>query len=244
MKTRYFVFRRSSGIFFLEDRLLKKQNTLTGADDYSGTTSVSNGELAVSTAFAGNGNFLISNGATLGVTNLSSSSSLVSNLVASAGAALEFFNVSSTTTPLVMASNVAVNGNCAVKTTGTSGLAASNSYPLISYSGTLSGFANLQLQMPSGWRGTLVNGASQIVLANVAAIATNLPPLSVGITNGLLQINWPSDHIGWRLQAQTNSLNAGLGTNWTDLPPATSTNQITISIGTTNGSVFFRLVYP
>jgi hypothetical protein len=45
------------------------------------------------------------------------------------------------------------------------------------------------------------------------------------------------------LQAQTNALNSGLGTNWTDIP-AISTNQIAIPFGTTNGSVFFRLVYP
>jgi integrase len=32
MKTRYFVFRRNNGIFFLEDRLLKKQNSLKTRD--------------------------------------------------------------------------------------------------------------------------------------------------------------------------------------------------------------------
>ena len=32
MKKRYLVFRRNSGIFFLEDRLLKKQNSLKTRD--------------------------------------------------------------------------------------------------------------------------------------------------------------------------------------------------------------------
>ena len=89
---------------------------LIGTNTYTGQTAVSNGELVVSTVFAGKGNFL-THSATLGVTNLSSASALVSNLVATAG--MEFQNVSSTTTPLVLASNVTLGGTCAVKITGT-----------------------------------------------------------------------------------------------------------------------------
>jgi hypothetical protein len=55
---------------------------------------------------------------------------------------------------------------------------------------------------------------------------------------------WPPANTGWRLQVQTNALNAGLGTNWVDVLSAVSTNQMTLPILTTNGSVFFRLVYP
>jgi autotransporter-associated beta strand protein len=218
---------------------------LSGASIYTGQTTVSNGELVVSTAFTGNGNVLVGSGATFGVTNVSSGSALVSNLTAAVGSALEFQNVASTTTPLIAASNVTINGGCTGKVTGTGGLAAGNSYPLISYSGTLSGsFANLQLQMPYGWRGTLVNSANQIVLANVATVATTPPPLSFGVSNGLLQINWPSDHIGWRLEAQTNNLDAGLGTNWVTVPSSINSNLFSVPVGTTNGSVFFRLAYP
>jgi hypothetical protein len=54
----------------------------------------------------------------------------------------------------------------------------------------------------------------------------------------------PSDHTGWLLQAQTNSLNAGLRTNWVTLPGSDSTSQITLPIGLDTGAVFFRLIYP
>ena len=219
--------------------------TLTGANTYTGPTTVSNGELIVSTVFAGNGIFLVTNSATLGVTNLSATSALISNLVTAAGSALEFQNVSSTTTPLVLASNVTVGGSCTVKITGTNGLVAGGSYPLVSYAGTLSGtFANLQLQSPYGWRGTLVNSGNQISLANVAVISTVPPQMSLTPNGQQLQLLWPQGNTGWRLQVQTNALNSGLGTNWVDVPPAVFTNQMTLPIVITNGSVFYRLVYP
>jgi hypothetical protein len=57
---------------------------------------------------------------------------------------------------------------------------------------------------------------------------------------GSLQMSWPADHLGWRLQTQTNSL----GTNWFTVTGSTVTNQLSIPISLTDGSVFFRLVYP
>jgi hypothetical protein len=68
-------------------------------------------------------------------------------------------------------------------------------------------------------------------------------PAQISLTaggGGLLQMNWLADHLGWRLQTQTNSL----GTNWFTVPGSTATNQLTLPIGLTDGSVFFRLAYP
>ncbi len=61
-------------------------------------------------------------------------------------------------------------------------------------------------------------------------------------SNGI-QFNWPSDHIGWRLEAQTNPIGVGLGTNWKTIFAA-MTNQTTLPIDISNGSVFYRLIYP
>ncbi len=84
--------------------------------------------------------------------------------------------------------------------------------------------------------------------AQIATLATvtSLTPVSLAVvsTPGQLQFSWPSDHIGWRLEAQTNAPGAGLGTNWITVANSATTNQITIFIGSTNGSVFFRLKYP
>ena len=72
--------------------------------------------------------------------------------------------------------------------------------------------------------------------ALVAMSATNAP--------GQLKIFWPADHTGWVLQSQTNNLAAGLGTNWVNVSISAQTNQMTVPLSATNGSVFFRLVRP
>jgi len=74
--------------------------------------------------------------------------------------------------------------------------------------------------------------------------ATNPPNLMVQVAGNSLTLNWPADHIGWRLQVQTNDVRPGLGTNWVDMTGATSTNQMIIPIDPANGSVFYRMIYP
>jgi hypothetical protein len=218
---------------------------MTGANTYTGQTTVSNGELIVATVFAGNGNFVVTNGATLGITNLSSGSALVSNLTAAAGTTLEFFNVSNATTPLVMASNVMISGGCTIKITGANGLAVSNTYPLINYAGNFSGaFTNLQLRMPPDWSGVLVSNANRVTLASVQPVSTTPPQLGWAVSGRQILFSWPADHTGWQLQAQTNPPGAGLGAVWTTLSNAVATNQAACPINVGNGSVFFRLVYP
>jgi autotransporter-associated beta strand protein len=219
--------------------------TLSGANSYAGLTAVKQGRLLVNQGLTGGGGFVVSNNATLGLTNnLSATSSALGALTLVAGATLEFQNVSNLNSALAAATTVTVNGACTNLITGTNHLAAGNSYPLLNYTGSFSGaFTNLQLQMPYGWRGTLVNSGTQISLAGVAVVSTLPPRLAVTNTGRQLQFSWPVANTGWRFQTQINPLNLGLGTNWTDIP-ATSTNQVSVPIVTTNGSVFFRLVYP
>jgi hypothetical protein len=75
-------------------------------------------------------------------------------------------------------------------------------------------------------------------------ISTSSPQLNLVAIGGQLQLNWPADHLGWRLETQTNSLNAGLVAGWTTVPGSTNAIQVLIPIDAANGSVFFRLVYP
>ena len=70
------------------------------------------------------------------------------------------------------------------------------------------------------------------------------PQLNFGVSGGQIQFNWPQDHLSWRLQAQSNGPGAGLGTNWVSVSGSAATNQMTIPISPTGGSVFYRLVYP
>lgn len=72
-------------------------------------------------------------------------------------------------------------------------------------------------------------------------VATNL---IFGTTGKQLQLSWPADHLGWRLESQTNTLVIGLGTNWATVTGSSTTNQMSFPIKQSEGSVFFRLIYP
>jgi len=81
--------------------------------------------------------------------------------------------------------------------------------------------------------------------ASAAPLSSAVPTNIVAqVGSDQLQLSWPQDHLGWHLQIQTNSLNAGLGTNWVNVPNSTTTNQIFIPINPNNGSIFLRMVYP
>lgn len=74
-----------------------------------------------------------------------------------------------------------------------------------------------------------------------SSVATNLN-FQAGANQ--LQLSWPADHLGWRLQVQTNGLSGGLGTNWATVSNSTNVISTNMVISATNGSVFYRLVYP
>ena len=71
-----------------------------------------------------------------------------------------------------------------------------------------------------------------------------LPQLGIAYSTGRMQLHWPSDHRGWRLESQTNFSGAGLGMNWVTVANSTTTNEFFTSLSATNGCVFFRLAYP
>jgi hypothetical protein len=74
-----------------------------------------------------------------------------------------------------------------------------------------------------------------------SSVATNI---LWQVSSGQLQLSWPQDHLGWRLQIQTNDLSKGLGTNWVTVPNSTNVYQTNVTVNATNGSVFLRMVYP
>jgi cellulose 1,4-beta-cellobiosidase len=80
--------------------------------------------------------------------------------------------------------------------------------------------------------------------ASAQPVSLTLPQVEMTAVADLLQFTWPADHIGWRLMAQTSGINVGLSTNWATVGGSSATNKLTVPVGVTNGSVFFRLIYP
>jgi len=76
---------------------------------------------------------------------------------------------------------------------------------------------------------------------SVSLVSTNIMAVASGSS---MTLSWPADHLGWRLQVQTNTLGGGLGTNWVTLPGSDLVTNTNITINKSGSTVFYRLVYP
>jgi hypothetical protein len=75
-------------------------------------------------------------------------------------------------------------------------------------------------------------------------LATNPPNLAFSVTGSALNLSWPADHLGWILQAQTNRINVGISTNWTDVAGTAAITSTNLTINPASPSAFFRLRHP
>jgi hypothetical protein len=94
---------------------------------------------------------------------------------------------------------------------------------------------------------TATNAFGESPISNEVAVrpvSTAPTALSFVAGGGQIQLSWPTDHTGWRLEAQTNDLSVGLGTNWTTILNSASTNAMALPLNATNAGVFFRLRFP
>jgi len=86
-----------------------------------------------------------------------------------------------------------------------------------------------------------ITGTGSLLIAStVATYATNL---TATVSGNQIILSWPATHLGWTLQAQTNSLATGLSTNWADVSGSASVNGVTNTMNPANGTVFYRLKY-
>ncbi len=68
-------------------------------------------------------------------------------------------------------------------------------------------------------------------------------PVQFSVSGSTLALSWPTN-LGWILQSQTNALNIGLSTNWSDVAGSGSLTSTNVTISPTNSAVFFRLRQP
>jgi hypothetical protein len=120
--------------------------------------------------------------------------------------------------------------------------------PIITYTNYNTGTYNFVLSnVPPSVVGYLSNNVanSSIDLYLTSGPTSTLPTLGIQfLTGNSFKLSWPSANIGWTLQAQTNTLNVGLSTNWVNMPSSASTNSVTVTNDPTKGAVFYRLLSP
>jgi hypothetical protein len=152
------------------------------------------------------------------------------------------FVLGTNATTITVASNLVLGGT--VNISAGSGFAG-GSYTLFTYGRKLTWGPPTLGSRPAGYTCAFdTNTAGQVNLA--VTPVPSLAPITLGwqATSNQLVLSWPLDHIGWRLQIQTNTRPPGLGTNWIAVPNAQQTNLIRLPLDPANGSVFLRLAYP
>jgi len=142
--------------------------------------------------------------------------------------------------------SVAYNGTLfATNLSGT--LTNGQTFPIFSAAAHTGNFTNIVGAPGTGlvWAFNPTNGVLSVALG-VNTNATNIT-YSLDATGTHLALSWPADHLGWSLEAQTNSLTVGIlsgSTNWYKIAGTASVTSTNLAINPTNATVFFRMVYP
>jgi autotransporter-associated beta strand protein len=90
----------------------------------------------------------------------------------------------------------------------------------------------------------VANNALKINYTGAPAVNTNPTSLAVSVGGGNLNLSWPADHLGWRLEVQSNPRSIGLSNDWVTVTGSTNVTSMSIPINPANPTVFYRLVYP
>lgn len=234
---------------------------LTGANSYGSGTTVSAGKLLVNNlAGSGTGTGGVTvDGGTLGGTGtiagpvsilaggmLAPGTSIgtltINNSLTLAGATSMELNASAGTNDLVRGLSSVTYGGTLILSNVAGTISTSNAFKLFgagNYQGAFAAFAPAIPGPNLAWNTNTLStdGTLRVLSTEPAAITATA-------SRDFLTLSWPAEHMGWRLQAQTNSVTIGLSTNWFDVANSTRTNQVTFGVDPTAGSVFYRLVYP
>jgi autotransporter-associated beta strand protein len=231
---------------------------LTAINTYTGPTTVSNGTLQVNGQIDV-GDVTVAGGALGGTGTILGAVTIQSAGTLSPGASIGTLTINN---DLLIAGNLAVEVNKSLSpsndfvvvtgtlsNTGAGTVTVTNLGPALAVGNK---FTLFNKQVTGGntltvtgagvtWTNKLATDGSIEVLSTVSTTPTDI---TFSVSGNNLVLSWPADHTGWRLQSQTNSINVGLTTNWSDVAGSTLVNQVVVPINPANGAVFFRLVYP
>lgn len=213
--------------------------TLNGVSTYTGPTRVNAGTLAGTGTIAGS----LTNSATLAPGAGGAGALTVNgNIILNAGST-NLFSVNGTTTAntsLIAGGNVTYGGVLKIATNGTFTLG--QTFTLFSGTGTTnaSNFASIEGSPGSSLAFSFTNG----LLSVVSGIASDPTNITFSVSGGSLNLSWPSTHLGWILQSQTNSRSVGLATNWFDVSGSGAVTATNFPVNAADPTVFYRLRKP
>jgi autotransporter-associated beta strand protein len=207
---------------------------LNGNNTYTGQTTVSAGTLGGTGTITGpvtvEAGGTLSPGASIGTLTINNTLTLAGTTaveVSKTGSALDSDRVAGLT-------GVTFGGNLVVSHLGPEALAAGDSFQLFNIGGS-GNFASITPALTGGfsWEFNPATGVLSVTGPG------NQPQLGFEKIGNNLVFSWTVT--GFKLQAQTNSLNVGISNNWVDYPNG-ATSGVSVPIDQGNSTVFFRLI--
>ncbi len=210
--------------------------TLSAANTYVGATTISNGTLVlkVSSTSLTNGGVTVDASAGSPTLSLQLSSGFhwaISGLTYQSGSAISDFQFG-TLPPSASMAPILVSGNLSFAATPSVNVGGSaippGTYPLIQYSGTMSGTPPGTVTLPSYCSGYVTNLAASKTIALVVTTSTLSPALTWAVGNGIWDINTTAN---WSQYNSTIKYNDGSQVVFDD--SASGTSPITVTLNTT-----------
>jgi autotransporter-associated beta strand protein len=241
----------------------------TAANTYAGGTVVSAGTLFVNGSIVGtatvmSGAKLAGSGTVAGVVTVQAGGQLaagpnttnigtltLNNTPVLGGSVFVKLNAATPAADLlVLAGGNPINyGGSLVVSNAGGPLLAGDTFTIVSAAAHNGNFSSIVGSPGPGLAYTFTNGVLSVVSTG-ASYATNSSPTSVTSTvssdnsgNHTLSLAWPSDHLGWVLQSQTNNVDGSLiidPSAWFDLPGSATVNLLNL-VNPTNLAAYFRM---
>ena len=233
--------------------------TLAGVNTHTNTTSIRGGTLLVngvitaSPVTIGDVSTLGGTGVISGPVTVQSGGTLapgasvgqltVSNTVtlqAGSITRIELDKAASTSDQLRVTGMLNYGGSLTVTNLGGT-LWAGDSFQIFSAPGTSGFFTATNLPaLPAGfnWNWSPASGTLSIS----SSVALEPANVTANFTGGALELSWPSNHIGWRVE--TNATYLANASAWFPLAGSSATNRVFLPPNSTSSNVFFRLTFP
>jgi autotransporter-associated beta strand protein len=168
------------------------------------------------------------------------------SLVLAGTTTMEINRDTSPNTDLIVANSLTYGGSLVVNNIG-SNPQAGDIFDLFDWTTRSGSFGSITLPTLDpglSWDTSNLSVNGTITVSSGTGVNTGRTNLTFFVSGSTLDISWPADHTGWRLQSQTNPVSVGLRSNWFDIPGSTMTNHVVMPVTPANGSVFYRMVYP
>ena len=235
---------------------------LTGLHSYTGPTTVSAGALVVNgvlgeSVVAVAAGTLGGNGVINGPVSIQSGGRLapgtaigaltINNSLSLAGVTVMELHAAARTNDLVRGLTTVTYGGTLVLSNLVGVITASNVFKLFSaatYGGAFTAINPARPGPDLAWNTNTLTTDGTLRVVSTSSVSITGGVMECAPATFCLSLTWPGDHIGWRLQVQTNSEAVGLSNNWRDVSNSLTTNQIMFPIDPLADCLFYRLVYP